>query len=307
MAHAPQHDAAGYPPVQEGYPPQPVYAQGQYPPVQPTYAQQPPAYTDGGYPPQPYVQQPYGAQGQPYGQNPYGQPFSPPAQQQQYGQPSYASPPVPSQGQGYYPSGSPPKDQESSFAGAYPDTQQQFMPPADSSASSLGNKLNYAEPTGWRDMWFVVAFVAHIVGMLIIAIVYGRDMMRDLNTTEPTPTVGNDPQDTSDGMMIGCLIAAAAVGVAFSLFWLAVMQRYASQIIHICLVANIVVAVGAAIISLAVGQIVMGVLYIIMAAIMALYYYMVRGRIPFATAVLWSAVQAVVSIHTRTLVLTCPR
>jgi hypothetical protein len=157
----------------------------------------------------------------------------------------------------------------------------------------------------------------------LFAGVHGPGLVRDLHNTEPKPTVGEEPRQTSDSLMISLLIVSAVIGqslcsrtvtmcgfsclrslmfasvyvssagVAFSIFWLGVLQRFAAKIIHVCLVANIVVAAVGAIAAFAAGQILMGVVYVIIAALMGVYYYYVRARIPFATAVLHSSIQSI--------------
>jgi len=146
---------------------------------------------------------------------------------------------------------------------------------------------------GYRDIGFLVAFVLHLVVMIILAGVHGPKLVRDMHDDPPAPTTGDEPRETSDGTMIGLLVVSAVIGVVFSIGWLSVMQRFADRIIHLCLLANVGLAVLGGILALAYGQILMGVVYLLMAGLMGLYYYFVRARIPFATAILHSSVQAI--------------
>jgi len=61
---------------------------------------------------------------------------------------------------------------------------------------------------GYRDVGFLIAFVLHLVAVLVLACVYGPPMMYDINHSTPQPSdPSNEPQATSDSLMIGMLVS----------------------------------------------------------------------------------------------------
>lgn len=122
-------------------------------------------------------------------------------------------------------------------------------------------QLNYEGPAVvYRDLWALVLFVLHLVGMLVLAGVYGPSLISDINSSPPSsqPAPATEKKETSDNMFIALLVVAGVIGVAFSLFWLGVMKRYSSQIIKISLGASVLLAVVATIAAFAAGQVLMG-------------------------------------------------
>jgi hypothetical protein len=122
-------------------------------------------------------------------------------------------------------------------------------------------QLNYEGPAVvYRDLWALVLFVLHLVGMLVLAGVYGPSLISDINSSPPSsqPAPATEKKETSDNMFIALLVVAGVIGVAFSLFWLGVMKRYSSQIIKISLGASVLLAVLATIAAFAAGQVLMG-------------------------------------------------
>ena len=304
MSYHPQQQQQ---PGQQGqaYPPQ-------YAPAGPYAQHYPPQYAGqqcaGQQPGQPY--------GQPYAQAPYGQPYSPPppVQGQNFTNPSYASPqptqygeygnnaPIDPSHVRYVPS----EDYNESHA--YPPMQHQQLqrdpevnqPLNDVGLSDpihaegqTGEKLSYPSGASWRDKGFFIAFLVHLAVLIILAFVFGPKLTRDINASSPTGTSTTGEQDdTSPNVFIALLIVSAVIGAVFSILWLSVMKRYSGQIIHISLMAVIGLAIVGAIVALGNSQVAMGVLFILMAGLMTLYYYFVRARIPFATAILRSSVHA---------------
>ncbi len=79
-----------------------------------------------------------------------------------------------------------------------------------------------------------------------------------------------------------CVLYYYYTGTAFAAFWLQVMRKYSSQIIFLNVVLNVIFLGIAMILSFAVGAIFMGIIYLLLAFVAGLWYYMVRHRIPFA-------------------------
>jgi len=245
-------------------------------------------------------------QTQNYGPPPYAQPSAPYAQQPYgaapYGTASYASPPPPQMDPAAIPYAQPAYVGDAEYGvnkGVPHDGEHRgFVSGGDGGPpnAQVGNRLQYDQDpsgvTGWRDIWFFVIFMIHIIIMIILAGVHGPTMIDDAKNSSSGSTGSSIHQPPTD-TIIGLLVVAAVIGAAFSLFWLGLMKRYATQMIHISLVVSILLSIAGAIISFAVNQIAIGVIYIVFAILGMVYYFFVRERIPFATAVLASSVQAI--------------
>lgn len=82
-----------------------------------------------------------------------------------------------------------------------------------------------------------------------------------------------------------CLLGAIAA-VGFSVFYLTIIKKHAKQLIHFTLWAGIAWCIILAIIGFAKGSVGVGIVFLLCAAINALFFYFWRSRIPFATAIL---------------------
>jgi hypothetical protein len=192
------------------------YAANQYgAPYSPPPAQQA-GYPAEGQSQQPY-QQPYAAG---YAPNQYAQPQYEAGYPQQYAQQpqaSYAAPPQ--YAPAYVPQGYSDREQQ----------QQQQLPvqhegfsPIVSHEPSVGvghgsdeviKGLNYDDAQNgggvtkkYNDVGFLVAFLLHLGAIVVLAIVYGTKMVRDINSSAPNqPVAGDTQKETSDNTFISIL------------------------------------------------------------------------------------------------------
>jgi len=214
-------------------------------------------------PPQQYAPQQYGASQQ-YSA-PQQQPqYAPQPQAPVYNAPLVANPVVPNP---VYDKGP-----------AYEDT-----PIVDS-----GGRFDY-QRSSYRDPIFAVLFVLHIFGMAAVAIGYGKEALNYLNRTQDGYKGG---KIQGEGVF-ACVGAAAVVSMVFAAVWLKVIAIYADVIIKISMIMSVAFTlVGAATFFYA-GSVVLGVIFVVLAAFQVLYYYMIRPRIPFTQAVIKAASQSI--------------
>lgn len=141
----------------------------------------------------------------------------------------------------------------------------------------------------YNDKWFIVAFGVHLLFMLILAFVYGPWMISD---SDQNLTNGSNENDlgSPNGFFMIILFLAANFGIVISLYWLNVITRYSTQIIHISLTACVILAIVGFIVALTSANPWMAAFFIIAGVLMCVYYYYIRARIPFAVAILEASV-----------------
>jgi len=232
-----------------------MYTEG-YDPKQQLYAQgqpyQPP-------PAHPYQQQPPPQTEYAYAQqpaSPYGAPQQPYAQS--YGAPQYGAP--------QYNDGVLHGGPES--YGAPPVQPVQQM-----------DDGKFADASGYRDILFLVLFVVHLIAVFIVLIAGG--------TSRPADNSGENliPFYELSRVMTVCIIGAI-VAMLYAAVYIVIIRKYAEKLIIFTLIGAVVFSVVLAIISFASGVIVMGIVFLFVAALQGLFYYFWRSRIPFATALL---------------------
>jgi len=281
---------------------------------------------------QPYGQQPYGQQygGQPgYPQLPPQQAAYGAPQQQAYGGGGgggYAAPPygyAPQQpGQYAAPAGSfasSPPPPPPHYASAQPQYAQAATAPAGGyqTASYAQPKVVDAFPSypaqppqplaagaaplpvaqpavrsGCRDVGFAVAFWVHVLAIAGLAFALGVPaVMRDAKRAAADP--GRSPLDFNASLFFRVLLTACAVGAVASTAFIAVLQHFASSLIYCALYTSLVMQGVLAAAFFALGQLVMGILMLVLFALQCAYVFYVRDRIAFATAHVKAAVAAV--------------
>eukprot|EP00026_Physarum_polycephalum_P006629 Phypoly_transcript_06679.p1 GENE.Phypoly_transcript_06679~~Phypoly_transcript_06679.p1 ORF type:complete len:540 (+),score=92.81 Phypoly_transcript_06679:76-1695(+) len=238
-----------YTPPPEQYSPPPQ----QYVPPQ----QAVPTYGTGGY------------QAPPEAQQGYQQPYQQPSYQQGYQQPYNAQPAYdsyqnqPPQGHSHH------HGQEYSTEGMFP------------------------EKTEYRDWPWAVLFLGHLLALLIILGVAASSKTGDNNDANHPPSSDSLNPDSDDFLpwdsmgkaFLVCILGTFSA-IGFSVLYLALIKKYAKQLIKITIWAGICWCLVLAILGFAYGSILYGVIFLIFAAINFLFFYFWRQRIPFATAVL---------------------
>jgi len=239
--------------------------------------------------------QPYG-----YGGQPQYQGYQQPGYQPTYGQPTYGQPT-------YEPTYSQPVSapNPSSYQPPQPQYSTYQSDPVPVSVKGEGHseplmdpsikdsRFNYQEGQ-WRDLPWLLLFIAHLIGMGILAGVYGPRMIDDANNSNNNNVSNDDNLSSSDeNTVIAILAVSAAVGAACGAIWLHVMKRCAANLIKVSMIISSVFLIAAAIVSIAAGIIVMAILYIVILILQLIYFYLVRNRIPFAQATLAASTQAI--------------
>lgn len=232
--------------------------------------------------------QPQLQQYQPY--QPYGQP------QQQYAQapppqhaPSYGGPPPQYSSA---PGAQPVPQYQAYYGGGGGDIEKQQQPlnqprvrtsslPDESSA-----RFEYARKR-CNDWLFAVLFVLHLIGVVVLIILTGRETVDQLNNDD-----ASTPVTFSVRTVIQTLIAAAAAAGVFAALWLAVMKRCSDVIIKFAFFVNIAMLLVACAGSIAAGFFVGAIIFGISAAFTIMYYCFVRDRIPFTQAVIRVSLKA---------------
>jgi hypothetical protein len=308
---------SGYPSAPPGAPyaygqPLPAYGQQPPPPQQqqqpPSYQQAyggqpqyptmpPPQYAAGGYaaPPQ-YASAapPHFAQQQPqqqqqqqagYGYQPQGPPQAGAHPYAMYGSPQHSAPPP-----GYQAAYAQPKVVET-FPG------QPTPPPPPVAAFVAAAPPPAAKPEvrgGWQDVGFMVAFWVHVLAIAGLAFALGVPaVMRDAQRSGAD--AGRSPLDFNASLFFRVLLLACVVGAVASTAFIAILQRFASSLIYCALYTSLVMQGVFTAVFFALGQVVMGILMLVLFALQCAYVYYVRDRIAFATAHVKAAVASVES------------
>jgi hypothetical protein len=149
------------------------------------------------------------------------------------------------------------------------------------------------QPSAFKDIWAAVLFVAHLVAIVAVAVMYGVDAFSDVLDDAGDNADGGDGQPL-DYASIGK--AAAAVGVASLLLaslMLNVMMKCAESLIKFSLLFSVAMAGLFAVASLLFGNIIGAIFGFIFFAISVCYAKAVWSRIPFATANLVTSLTAV--------------
>ena len=179
-------------------------------------------------------------------------------------------------------------------AGVFDASSSSSSGPSDSAtqfSGSISSRMNAAGEAGMRDVWFLVAFVAHLVGLIAVAGVFGPAMVRDLENrsgNSGSATTAN-PGNSAFGQVIGILSVAALIGALFAAVWLRAIQRLQGRVVKYSLVGNAVIVVVALIAAFASGVWPLGVVFLVYIVILGVWCYSIRSRIPMAEATLAAA------------------
>jgi hypothetical protein len=322
---------------------QPQYAQNPY--VQPPqYAHAPAGYgapMPNGYQGQPgmYVQQQQ--QQQPgYGQQPLPQGYGQPQYQQQqpgapvYAPPVYAQPPAVMYGQQAQPvyGGAPYAPTVVTYPQQQPQQQQPGQPgqPKRGGKKQGGGKQNgdgiipdatqggdrvaggvsdekfERSPSNCRDMGWALLFIAHLIGIISLAVVFYRMYHDELTGNhESYDHSGNNGSDELrlNGNAWGIFGATLGAGIVMATLWLELFKHYARTMIWIALLFSPVLQIAMAIAFLTVlHSLWAAILCLISAAFNLLFVYLVRRRIQFSANILTIVVQVLQEYRATTAV-----
>lgn len=135
----------------------------------------------------------------------------------------------------------------------------------------------------WRDVIFAVLWIAQLIGIIVLAFTLGLSQFKkDASSSgEPDPSNPNISIDTSHfATMIGVCSAAAMFG---AILLVTVLQRFAETLITVTLQVTIALfAVGAILGFVAFQNVPVAVINGVFCLFTALYYCLIRRRIPFA-------------------------
>lgn len=161
---------------------------------------------------------------------------------------------------------------------------------------------------GCRDPAFAALFVAMATTILAFAVKGGHHLFHD------TGDSSNDDNSTDDngfnrskvGKVCGCLAALAVLAGAICACWLHLVMRHAESILLWSYRAYFALLAAAAVAAFAYGQVVLGVLLVIVLAVFWCAWRAIRARVPFAAANLVTACSALkrhCSVYTVTVLM----
>lgn len=135
-----------------------------------------------------------------------------------------------------------------------------------------------------NDVLWSIMFVLHLVVLLVLAIA-------NFSAEDSTGTQDVDisPYKTE---IISITFTYLVAGIGMALVWLKLMESYASCLVWFTLLAGAAATLVLALLFLAMGNAVLGVIFLVFFALNCFYVYYVRDRIPFAVAVIETTVQA---------------
>eukprot|EP01127_Copromyxa_protea_P022618 TRINITY_DN8216_c0_g1_i1.p1 TRINITY_DN8216_c0_g1~~TRINITY_DN8216_c0_g1_i1.p1 ORF type:complete len:527 (+),score=62.85 TRINITY_DN8216_c0_g1_i1:44-1624(+) len=220
--------------------------------------------------------------------------YGPPDSYQQYGMPqrynhSYGDYAPGSYGAGYT------ELEEDNYEGY--DSNYDNYPPRDSfsgnSKSSTGNH--------WRDLAFLLLFVAHLVGMVVLLSwllyvgQYRTPLPDSVNGTLPLQNVTISyspyleiPVEMAESV---CIMVAAASISAF--VYLQLFKKFPKPMIIAGAVVTVLTLVGLTAYYFVNQLFLYGAILLVMTIIFPVYFYLIRNRIPFAIVIMSAAIRIV--------------
>jgi hypothetical protein len=156
------------------------------------------------------------------------------------------------------------------------------------------------QPSQCRDAFFAVLFYAHLVAMAAVSCIYGGAALNyngggnenGSGSGSGNHGNGNNAHNTTGGFVYMILIVGALCS-ALSFVSLHILTHFAKSLIQIALVGQLVVSLGLAFGSLLAGQAAGFIIGILFFATGVCYACMVWSRIPFASAILNTAISGV--------------
>jgi len=139
-----------------------------------------------------------------------------------------------------------------------------------------------------RDPLFACLFLVHLGALVVCAIVWGPTSSENFRTiTSQVKWPALLPA------IVITALAAAIVAVAFSALWLKAIRSYASIIVQITLIGTSVMLLIASLSAAFNGATGPALAFFLLGGLNALYYYLIRDRIPFTQAILAAASESV--------------
>jgi hypothetical protein len=140
-------------------------------------------------------------------------------------------------------------------------------------------------PPRCNDVFFAIFFLLHVVGI-------GALIAAGLAASGGDPDVADSAlvKPGEAGLLIGILGIVCGVGFLLSLFWMLLMHRLPVQLIYVCIVLTCLVNLALAVYLFALGQFFWGVLMLVFAVIVVVFFFCWRDRIPFAALLLKTSV-----------------
>lgn len=151
-----------------------------------------------------------------------------------------------------------------------------------------GERFDYAG-SKWRDPIFAVLFIVHLLGMGVTAAMYGNEVIDAVKNSSNDNPDGEWTVDEDLATVLLCLMCSAVTGLLFGMIWLKVIKTYADTIIKISLLLSSLFMLVAGVFALIQGSMIGGIVCLVLVALNALYYWLVRDRIPFAQAIITAA------------------
>jgi len=140
---------------------------------------------------------------------------------------------------------------------------------------------------GCRDVIWAVLFILQLLLMIGLAIYMGKKHASDPKCDPKVDQDCNpDTQVNIDGKAWGIICLLIVGGALSCVFWLELIKRNANCLIWFCLLFSVAMFFILGLVLLFFGSLWGGLVFFILGGINLLYVYFVKGRIPFAAAIL---------------------
>ncbi|GET93294.1 hypothetical protein, conserved [Leishmania tarentolae] len=171
--------------------------------------------------------------------------------------------------------------------------------PETTSNPAQAPKLNRFRIQGFKDVWATFVFATFVLFSIVWSVVQIATYHFDLGAKE-------SPFSQVDGrrlswFIVACL-ASIIASVISSIVMLTLMQLIPVQMIYVANIMSILMFVAAAVIAFLLLNVIVGIVMVICGIFQAVWFFLVRHRIPFAAALLKTSAK-IISTYKFTVVL----
>ena len=146
----------------------------------------------------------------------------------------------------------------------------------------------------FNDFWFSILFLINVIIIISLSIREGISIYNtngDVNTNEIEKDI-SDFSLKAQPIIFTCLVMGILATLMGSI-WLNILLNYAEFLIKTVMIANIVIAGVSAFTFLINGVLILGIIFTLCTFLSYWYYISVQNRIPFATAILTTAITSI--------------
>lgn len=146
----------------------------------------------------------------------------------------------------------------------------------------------------FNDFWFSILFLINVIIIISLSIREGISIYKtngDVNTNEIEKDI-SDFSLKAQPIIFTCLIMGILATLMGSI-WLNILLNYSEFLIKTVMIANIVIAGVSALTFFLHGVLILGIIFSLCTFLSYWYYISVQNRIPFATAILTTAITSI--------------